>query len=226
MPGAALAFLACTPSAAETEPPDRPIALSEPEPAPEQPSVPAPAPSSAKPRSIADDESLTAGLVEFKAMVRPVKGGLDVRGVTLSLEELKAALPEAERGKQHDELLGVRLLVVAELEARHSEPQKPGEPAIQTKAGSWFSATKLVSAEIIQPAVEIQGVVRRSKGLFSVGKHMVTSDDLSWSLSGAEVVGKKVRLWGQPRTYHCPPESQCLIGGQIPMFDVARAEIE
>ena len=36
--------------------------------------------------------------------------------------------------------------------------------------------------------------------------------------------GDRVRLYGQPRTYVCPPDAQCLIGGSIPIFDIGRAE--
>lgn len=180
----------------------------------------------AAPRPIGADEPLKEGLVSFQGMLQGTKGGFDVRGVILDFDDLRAALPSDARRKSNDELLGAKLEIVAELIAHHAEPQKPDEPQIQMRSGDWFSATKLVSAKVVAPAVRIEGVVGRSKGLLTVGKHLVTRDDLDWSLKGADAVGKKVRLWGQPRIYRCPPQAQCLLEGEIPMFDVARAELE
>jgi len=198
-----------------------------PEPGPE--SAPAPPASDASdaepaPRAIADDGALAAGLVEFSGVVRPTKGGLDVRGVTFALETLQSTLPERDRELSYDELLGAKLRVVAELEAREAEPQSGGL-AVQTRSGHWFEARRLLSAEVLKRATLLEGEVGRSKGFFSVEKHLVTRDDLGWALRGVDPVGKRVRLWGQPRVQVCAPAAQCLIGGELPMFDVARAEL-
>ena len=174
---------------------------------------------------MADDEALREGLVKFEGVVRPTKGGLDVRGVTLALERLQGVLPEEHRALGYDELLGAKLRVVVVLEARSSDSPAPGAPAIQSRSGDWFVAQELRSAKVLEPAVMIEGEVSRSKGLMAVGEHLVTRADLAWSLRGVDPIGKRVRLWGQPRTHVCDPRAQCLVGGSIPMFDVARAEL-
>jgi hypothetical protein len=221
----AASLAACTPSAGPAPAPRPELAV--PEPASES----APAPSATEtseaepqPRPIADDAPLGAGLVEFSGFVRPTKGGLDVRGVTFALEALQAKLPEADRALSYDELLGAELRVVAELEAREAD-QPSGDLAVQTRSGHWLEARRLVSAEVLKRATLLEGEVGRSKGFLTVGKHLVTRDDLSWALRGVDPVGKRVRLWGQPRVQVCAPAAQCLIGGALPMFDVARAEL-
>ncbi|MCA9631128.1 MAG: hypothetical protein KC766_25875 [Myxococcales bacterium] len=222
----ALALTACTKSQ-ESEPAGQEIAVQEASPAlPASSPRPVASPKpGVEPREIDGDSPLSEGLVSFEGMIRGTKGGFDVRGVIFDFDELRGALPEGDRARRNDELLGARLRITAELRAHHAEPLKPGEPQLQMRSGDWFSAARILSVEVAEPAVMIEGVVGRSKGLFTVGKHMVSRDDLDWSLAGAEVVGKKVRLWGQPRTYVCPPQAQCLISGEIPMFDVARAEL-
>ncbi|MGE0326771.1 MAG: hypothetical protein AB7K71_03680 [Polyangiaceae bacterium] len=225
---AALALFACTPKAQQGEPTGHEIAVNEAPPtAPEQPAA---ASASTRPpgapREIPEDAPLSEGVVSFEGMLRGTKGGFDVRGVVFEFAELRQPLPESERSKTDDELLGAKLRIVAELRSHHAEPQPPGEPQLQMRSGDWMSAVKVFSVEVAKPAVMIEGVVSRSKGLFTVGKHMVSRDDLDWPFKGADVVGKKVRLWGQPRTYVCPPQAQCLISGEIPMFDVARGELQ
>ena len=182
------------------------------------------APSDAPP-TLTADEALREGLVTLEGVVRPTKGGLDLRGVTLALERLKRVLPEESRAVGYDELLGSKLSVVVELEARHGAAAAPDQPAIQARSGDGFVARELREATILEPPVVIEGEVSRSKGLLAVGKHLVTKSDLSWSLRGVDPMGKRVRLWGQPRTHVCHPQAQCLVGGSIPMFDVARAEL-
>lgn len=184
-----------------------------------------PAVEAPSPYRLGDEEPLREGLVELEGVVRPTKGGLDVRGVTIALETLQRALPPQSRRVGYDDLLGTKLRVVAELEARHADPPDPDEPAIQSRGGDWLVVRELHRATVLEPAVMIEGEVARSKGLLAVGKHLVTRADLAWSLVGVDPVGKRVRLWGQPRVHVCHPQAQCLIGGEIPMFDVARAEL-
>ena len=93
------------------------------------------------------------------------------------------------------------------------------------RVGDFFSARRVHAVAIVAPPVVIEGTVSRSKGLLQVGDHLVTRDDLAWSLQGKDPIGKRVRLWGQPRTHVCDPRAQCLVGGTIPMFDVGRAEL-
>lgn len=160
-------------------------------------------------------------------MLRPTKGGLDLRGVTFSLEALSAAL-EAEGGpaRGYDDLLGARVSVVASLKSV-ADPAQPESKrgAVQRRSGAHFVSDDLISAQIEAEAEQIEGLVARSKGLLSVSKYLVQREDLRWALPGApDAIGLRVKLWGQPRTVHCNPEEQCLIGGSLPMFDVARAE--
>jgi len=223
--GLGLAMVACAPS----EPPKRaqPDELMVPGPSPAvTPSPQASAENDAEPqpRAIPDGASLGDGLVEFSGILRPTKGGLDVRGVTLALETLTTALHPRDRALTYDDLLGTKLRVVAELEARAAD-SPAGDLAVQTRSGHWYEVRRLVAAEVLARAELIEGVVSRSKGFFAVAKHLVTRDDLSWALRGVDPVGQRVRLWGQPRVQACAPAAQCLIGGELPMFDVARAEV-
>ena len=94
---------------------------------------------------------------------------------------------------------------------------------IQQHRCSVFVPHSIESITIVKPAETIEGTLSRSKGLFAVGDRLVTSEDLGWSLRDAKT-GDRVRLYGQPRTYVCPPDAQCLIGGSIPLFDIGRAE--
>ncbi|MCA9641382.1 MAG: hypothetical protein H6718_28675 [Polyangiaceae bacterium] len=227
--GAAVAFVlvACTPKAQPGQPETHEVAVSDPvatgSVAPTTASAP-PLPDGT-PREIAKDEPLSEGLVSFQGMVLGAKEGFDIRGVIFEFSELRGALPDSLRDQKNDELLGSKLRVVAVIRSHHSAPQDPAEPQLQMRSGDWWSADGVRSVELVAPAVMIEGVVGRSKGLFTVGKHMVSREDLSWPFKGADVVGKEVRLWGQPRTYVCPPQAQCLIEGAIPMFDVARGEL-
>ena len=217
-----LASGACSPAQQDGATPSPPVDVA---PVSAPPSVTSAQPTSdAKPRRLADDEPLQEGLVDITGMVRPTKGGLDVRGVVFEHAELVGVMVQDERPGE-DDLLGCKLRVVVDLEGYHAEPPAPGEPQVQMRSGDGFTARRIHSAEIVEQPVTIEGEVSRSKGLLAVGKHLVTRDDLAWSLRGEDPVGRRVRLRGQPRIYVCPPEAQCLIGGSIPMFDVARAEL-
>jgi hypothetical protein len=218
---------ACSPREA-VEPLPKPNAMPEvPIASAAEPASPSPvtsAAANAEPKRLTDDEPLHAGAVEFAGIVRPTKGGLRVRGVTFALETLQAALAPQERDQGYDDLVGAKLKVVAELVAE-SATERSRDFAVQSRGGQWFSARRLVSATIVAPAVMIEGRVGRSKGLYRVGERMVTRKDLAWSLREEDLEGKRVRLWGQPRDYVCPPHAQCLVEGVIPMFDVARAKL-
>lgn len=153
----------------------------------------------------------------------PTKGGVDVRGVTFSVEALSSALASA--GAVHeDDLLGAKLAIVAELE-QVSAPEAPEGIAVQSRAGTWLRPKRLLSARVVAPAQMITGEANRSKGFMVVGEYLVSRKDLAWALAGQDPEGKRVRLWGQPRTVVCDPNSQCLAGGSLPLFDVGRAEL-
>jgi len=184
--------------------------------------TPAATTTAATPDVLADDAPLHAGLVRFDGMARPTKGGIDVRGVVLSFEALTKALGAEAPG--YDALLGAKLRVTAELVKRDAA-EDPRDTRIQRRSGPGWHSERLVSAELLAEPVMIEGEVGRSKGLLTVGEHMVSREDLAWLREGEEPVGQRVRLWGQPRTYDCPPQAQCLVGGSIPMFDVARGEL-
>lgn len=192
----------------------------------------APEPSSAPtatpdPEIVADDAPLRAGRVQFEGMVRPTKGGLDVRGVTVALETLEATLANGG-GKRtsYDELLGSRVRLAAELVREQADEPRPDEVHVQSRSGAWFRVVAIQRAEIVIPAQMIEGELSRSKGFFALAGHLVRTDDLAWALVGqADLVGRRVRLWGQPRTVQCAPNAQCLLGGSLPLFDVGRAEL-
>ncbi|MEZ4439445.1 MAG: hypothetical protein R3B72_10170 [Polyangiaceae bacterium] len=219
---AILALAGCPPS----EPPAPTVEVGSAAPPTTEIAEPAPAAptKTSAPLRLGDDEPLREGLVEMTGMVRPTKGGLDVRGVTFALETLTAALPPGSDEPGYDELIGAKLRVVAELHARHAA-SNDGDVAIQSRAGDWFEARRLVEASILAPAATLEGRVGRSKGFYAVGDRLVSREDLAWSLRGVDPVGKRVRLRGQPHTHVCPPQAQCLISGELPLFDVADAEL-
>jgi hypothetical protein len=183
----------------------------------------------AAPVEIGDGAPLSPGLRQFTGMVRPTKGGFDVRSVTIDHGALVDALAsQRPAGADSEWMLGARLRVTAELVKEGSDDPPPsGGLAEQSRAGTWFRVKRLERVEVVAPAVEIQGELARSKGLYSIAGHLVTADDLGWSLVvlNGQFEKKRVRLWGQPRTVVCEPHAQCLVGGSLPMFDVGRAEV-
>lgn len=217
-----LALAACA-----TEKDPRAPAEAPPKPAPTLAVVPQEPPPSAK--VLRDEGPLEEGRVVFQGMVRPTKGGFDVRGVTLDGGETppRVRLPKGDSGGApgHDGLLGAVLRVTAELRRVTAEPRAEGEPMVQSRSGSWFVAERVLDLELVQRPVVVEGEIGRSKGLFSVGPYLVERSELAWALpnDGGEK-GGRVRLYGQPRIVTCEPNAQCLLGGELPMFDVGRAE--
>jgi hypothetical protein len=192
-------------------------------------------PTSAEPKvlrqatTIADDAPLVEGLVSFEGMVRPTKGGYDVRGVTFDDAELTRLMRTAEGAAvSRDKVLGARVRVTALL-ARHEVVPQTGGEVVQTKAGTFFTPNRLDSAVLVKEAEIIEGALGRSKGMFSLAGHLIDASDLSWAIpqSGGKpgvTAGDKVRLYGQSRMYVCPKDAQCLTSGSLPLFDIGRAE--
>jgi len=174
-------------------------------------------------RVLADDAPLESGMVLFEGMVLPTKGGVNVRGVTFSVEALTSLLHP--RTLNVDEILGARIRVVAVLQREDGGPEPRGDEAVQRRAGVSYHPRKLISAEIVAEPMQIEGEVHPSKGFYSVGQYLVSRRDLAWAFAGTDVQGERVRLWGQPRIVVCEPQAQCLIGGELPIFEVGRAEI-
>ncbi len=178
-------------------------------------------------RAIADDAPLVEGSVTFEGIVRPVKGGYDVRGVAFDEPEFRrwmAATTNDGIPKDAEWFLGARVRVVAVLVQHRPAPPHDG-PAMQTRGGMFFSASRIGEIVLVKNAETIEGELGRSKGMFTLAGHLITPGDLAWSLSptGGKA-GDRVRLRGQSRTYVCPTDAQCLIGGSLPMFDVAQAD--
>ena len=195
-------------------------------------SAPRAAPSAAPPE---EDGELRAGRRTFRGMVRPTKGGYEVRGVIFE----DGALPDALAKSVMDGIpsdpqwfLGSVVRVTAEIVADEYEadaPDQVGKPrglVEQRRSGTWLTAKTIERVELVARAETVEGVLSRSKGFFEVGKYLVRRDDVAWSLagSGGGKEGERVRLWGQPRIVRCHPDAQCLEGGSLPIFDVGRAE--
>ncbi len=217
----------CASRPGRTSPASEPVIVGAP--ARSRPSAPAPA-EAPLPRAFPPEEEgeLLAGRRTFRGMVKPTKGGFEVRGVVLDGSALPDALAKsALDGTPRDArwFLGAVVRVTAELTTHESESMKD-DLAVQTRSGGWTSAIRVDAAELVHAAETIEGVVQRSKGLFQVGGYLVRRDDLGWSLagSGGGNEGDRVKLWGQPRIVHCNPGEQCLEGGSLPFFDVGRAE--
>jgi hypothetical protein len=202
------------------------------------PPAPAPAPSTAtsvapaaKPdpdalaraKNLGEHDKLEAGLVTFEGMVRRAKGGLDVRGVLLDEGDVKTALaaPVADL----ESLLGARVRVTASL-VEHDERANGGprgEPA-QQRTGLFFQPKKLHAVSVVAEAQVLEGTLGRSKGFFMLEGKLVDHHELDRALAPkAAASGERVKLYGQARTVVCDPNAQCLIEGQLPLFDVGRA---
>ncbi len=170
---------------------------------------------------------LRAGRVRFEGMVRPTKGGFDVRGVTLDHGRLLDALSTGGGARRtEDSVLGALLAIEAEL-VREADARSDGSLRLQSRGGEHFRVEELAKVEVLAEPATVEGKLERSKGYFSIASHLVSADDLRWSLVelNGNFEGKRVRLWGQPRTEHCAPNAQCLTSGSLPMFDVGRAEV-
>lgn len=178
-------------------------------------------------RTFADGEPLTAGHARFEGMVTPTKGGVTVRGVTFDQTAFERLAPKAKPDASSDWLLGAKVRVTAELVVEGAEPERDDGIHVQRRAGPYLRARRLDAVELVREAVMIEGVLSRSKGFYALGSHLVSSDDLAWSLArrGAELEKLRVRLYGQPRVVVCDPRAQCLVGGELPLFDVGRAEV-
>lgn len=178
-----------------------------------------------------EEGELTAGRRTFSGMVRPRKGGYEVRGVLIE----DAALPDALAKSVMDGIpsdsewfLGAVVRLTAEIVAHEDEVDVPskGGLAEQKSAGRELTTRKIETVELVARAEMVEGVLQRSKGFFELGKYLVNRQDLGWALagSGGGKEGDRVRLWGQPSIVHCKPEQQCLEGGSLPIFAIGRAE--
>jgi len=179
------------------------------------------------PRVLRGEEALEEGHVQWEGVVRPSKGGHDVRGVTLDddlLPRLLAASSVDGTPADPGWYLGALVRVTAELH-RQSASFSPGDPIVQTRSGTWLSAARVDAVELVARAQVIEGVLHKSKGYFAIQGRLVPRSELAWALApegGKD--GERVRLWGQPRLVVCAPGEQCVTDGVLPLFDVGRAE--
>lgn len=172
------------------------------------------------------DGALVEGRVIFEGMITATKGGYLVRGVVVDDAELRKGVAGMVDVLPADPewFLGALVRVACELR-RHQVDSAVGPDGIvvQTRMGTWFSATKIERIELVARAEAIEGTLSSSKGFFALGQHLVKRQDIAWAARGAGA-GDRVRLWGQPRIVKCRPQEQCLIGGELPLFEVARGE--
>lgn len=169
---------------------------------------------------------LEAGHVRWEGMVRPTEGGLDVRGVTLP----RAALVEKLQASPHDGtpadpdwFLGAVVRVTGALR----QPTSEGPDGGPTSPGARLVAARLDTVELVRAAEQIEGIIHRSKGMWSLDRYLLDRHDLEQALlsGGDGKVGTHVRVWGQSHVYRCDPREQCLVGGSMPIFVVARARV-
>ena len=164
--------------------------------------------------------------MSFEGMVRPTKGGYDVRGVAFDDTEVRRQMAGATDGIPSDPewFLGAHVRVRCVLRM-HSVTPKKGGLVEQTRQGTFFLPSRVEAIELVRKAETLEGVLGRSKGFFSLNGHLISSEELAWSLAPTGgVSGERVRLRGQSRTVQCAPNAQCLVGGSLPLFDVGRAE--
>jgi hypothetical protein len=178
-------------------------------------------------KEIAPNAPLENGHVTFQGMVRPTKGGYDVRGVIVGDGTLPKALAHARGAaeKNSDWFLGAIVRLTGQLVKHEAPPPSKDGLVMQMRSGTWFDLERLEAASVVKPAEMIEGTLHRSKGFFSVGGRLVTAEDVAWSLGPkGSATGEDVRLFGQSRTVVCEPNAQCLLEGSLPLFDVGRAE--
>lgn len=217
-----VSLFVCALSACRPGPDSRPAQLAPPD---------APAPASASAPAVAKEPSpetpLVPGRVVFSGMIRPTKGGYEVRGVILEHNALHHALADApgRDAKNADWFLGAVVRIEGELRNDEAREAAPGQPIVQQRIGPSLSLTRIDVATIVKPAEVIEGTLARSKGFFSIAGRLVGRNDLAWSLApegGRD--GERLRLYGQSRTVVCEPNAQCLTEGSLPLFDIGRAE--
>jgi hypothetical protein len=221
---ASLGALGCGSSAAPAS--EQASVMVEPERAPSASAASSPVGAGAA-RAVGESEALVAGLVRFEGMVRPTKGGVTVRSVTFDQTAFERLAPKPKPGASSDWLLGAKVRITAELVLVDDSADPDDGVHVQRRAGPYFRARRLDAVELVREAAVLEGELSRSKGFFALGQHLVSHDDLAWSLSrrGAELEKLRVRLYGQPRVVVCDPGAQCLVGGELPLFDVGRAEL-
>lgn len=176
---------------------------------------------------IGPDKPLAAGRVIFRGMVRPTKGGYEVHGAIIEDDLLPKALANAPAvdAKISEWFLGAVVRITGTVRKHDPAPAMEDGIVMQTRSGSWFEVERIEEASVVKPAEKIEGTIERSKGFFAVAGHLISSEDVGWSLGpqGGKA-GDKVRFFGQSRTVVCEPNAQCLIEGSLPLFDVGRAE--
>ena len=180
-------------------------------------------------KSIAAGEPLEAGNVAFEGMVLGAKDGFTIRGAVVDggafRQAIRALRPKDVEPNDRDWPLGAKVRVKMELvriSVKSAENER-GE-VMQMRTGTWLSARRIEEIEWVRPAQVVEGTLAISKGFFSIGDHLVPRVRLRSFLRKKPEPGDRVRLYGQPRTHSCQPGAQCLIGGSLPIFDVARAE--
>ena len=222
--------LACVAVGACANAPVEAPKLPPPAPAP-VPAAPTPVATAAKPNPEANEKSkvigehdkLEAGLVTFEGMVRPAKGGLDVRGVLLDESDVKGAL--AAPVTDIESLMGARVRVTASL-VEHDERanRSPDGEVSQERTGHFFRPKKIHAVTVVAAAQVLEGTLGRSKGFFTLEGKLVDHHELDRALAPKPAAsGERVKLYGQARTVVCDPHAQCLIEGSLPVFDIGRA---
>lgn len=178
-------------------------------------------------KSLGSESSLEEGLVSFEGLVRPTKGGYEVRGVTFDDSELRSQLLQPSDGTPRDAewFLGALVRITAVLRQQTGTTGRGAKGVVsQTREGSFFVAARVDAVAVVKWPEKIEGVLSRSKGFFALAGHLVTQEDIAWSLAPGANAGDRVRLRGQSRVVSCEPNAQCLVEGSLPLFDVGRAE--
>ena len=177
-----------------------------------------------RPKAIENDSPLAEGFVAFSGVLRFAKDGFRVRGVTFEDSDGARAF-KGDAGRLQDSV-GAIVRITADLKWVGEEAKpKSGEVIEQKRSGPYFYATRLVAIEVVKQVEILEGPLGRSKGMYQVQGRLFSEEDFAWALGVQGVrVGDKVRLFGQSKTYVCPPDVQCLTTGAIPLFDIGRGE--
>ncbi len=178
--------------------------------------------------TIAPGQPLVAGHVTFTGMAVPTKGGYRVSEAVVDDTILTAALPKPASGAviEAEWFVGANLQITGMIEQIDAATSTTIDgQQMQNRTGRWFALQRIDALAVANPAVMIEGTLAPSKGFFSLDKYLINRSDLDWALSpSGGKAGERLRLWGQPYVVTCAPNAQCLIGGQLPIFVVGRAQ--
>ena len=117
---------------------------------------------------------------------------------------------------------GPLLLVVAVLGCSTPSASPPGTPSSTAPAGTAPTATSATSEEVREGTLEV------SKGNPALAGALLPRGIVKRAFGNdwrSVALGKRVRARGTLRIHRCGPQEQCLVSGEIPIFEATSIEL-